>query len=455
MKRSSVLLLVGALIFLLLIPAHAQDVILGGTIVTPERVLPKAWIVIKNGMIDAILESPPSGTGATVVETGGIIFPGFVDLHNHPMYNIFARWNPPRKFANRYEWRDLWEYKDSLGIPGGRFQKDDSTFCDIDEYVEVRALIGGTTSIAGISRQPVPVCVAGLVRNLDLASGFYPSGFGHERVKNALGITPRDMKDPEAQKLREDIAQNEIDLLLIHVAEGTPQDLESTLEFRALKGVGLLGEHTAIIHGIALLPDDFKEMREAHVALVWSPRSNMELYGVTTNIRAALSEGVTVALAPDWSPTGSVNMLFELQYASRLSKEQMAGILSDQRLFEMATSIPARIAKLDSKIGTLQQKMYADLFVLKGDAAQPFTALAGAKAQDVQLVLVGGVPLYGSDEIMQQLRVQSEPVDVCGARMALNSAALPAGKFSGVEQRLRTLMKGNQLGLAPLADCTQ
>ncbi|RDJ94254.1 hypothetical protein B4Q13_15855, partial [Lacticaseibacillus rhamnosus] len=72
--------------------------------------------------------------------------------HNHPMYNIFQRWTPKTKFKNRYEWRDLQEYKDLVGTPGAELQhKDDQTFCDIDEYVEVKELIGGTTSVAGIS----------------------------------------------------------------------------------------------------------------------------------------------------------------------------------------------------------------------------------------------------------------------------------------------------------------
>jgi len=66
--------------------ARAQEVVLGGTIVTPDKVIPKGWIVVKAGHIDSIVDKSPAGS---IVETGGIIFPGFVDLHNHPMYNIF------------------------------------------------------------------------------------------------------------------------------------------------------------------------------------------------------------------------------------------------------------------------------------------------------------------------------------------------------------------------------
>jgi cytosine/adenosine deaminase-related metal-dependent hydrolase len=50
--------------------------------------------------------------------------------------------------------------------------------------------------------------------------------------------------------------------------------------------------------------------------LFWSPRSNLELYGATANIGAALDAGVEIALAPDWAVTGSSNILNELKVAS-------------------------------------------------------------------------------------------------------------------------------------------
>jgi cytosine/adenosine deaminase-related metal-dependent hydrolase len=440
-------------------PLRAQDAILSGTVVTPDKVIMKGWIVIRGGRIESVLEEAPTTANVPVIEADGIIFPGFVDLHNHPMYNVFQRWQSAVKFKNRYEWRDLEEYKNRIGNPGYELQqKDDQTFCDVVEYAEVRALIGGTTSITGISPRrgrtmPVPQCVAGLVRNLDWASGFYGVTIGNERVKNVLGVTPRDMSESDAVKLREELRNKEIDLLLVHVAEGSPQDLESTVEFLVLKGRGLLGSHTAIIHGTALVADDFRQMRAAGAALVWSPRGNMELYGVTTNIPAALKEHVTVALAPDWSPIGSTNMLAELGYASRFSREHFPDQLTDRELLGMSTAIPAQIARIADKVGSIQASRYADLFVLKGDALQPFGALASARPQDVQLVLVGGVPLYGSEKLMDAFNARSEPVDVCGARMRLNAAALPGGAFADVQRRLESDLKIYGLRLASLAEC--
>lgn len=438
--------------------ARAKDLALGGAIIAPGEVIEHGWVVIHEGRIAKVTEDAPQGDGVELLETGGLIFPGFIDLHNHPMYSVFSHWKAPQVFANRYEWRRLQAYKDAIGTPGGELQrKDDQTFCDLDENAEVMALIGGTTSLTGISGRktepPVPGCVAGLVRNLDWASGFDGPGVGHERVKNALGITLGDMKPDEAASNEAALASGGLDLLLMHIAEGSPQDLETSLEFAALEGRGFLRPHVAVIHGTGLVEDDFRVMRAADVALIWSPRSNIELYGVTTDIAAAIRQRVTIALAPDWAPTGSINMLGELRFANRYSRDHLAGALSDERLFEMATSIPARIAGIEDKVGRITPGLYADLIVLKGNPAQPFKSLVNARPTDVQLVLIAGKPMYGSPQFLSKLRVSTESVDVCGTLMGLNKSELPDGPLAAVRNRLKLDLAQYKLSLAPIAEC--
>jgi len=449
--------------------SEAQDVVLSGTVVTPDKVIANGWVVVKAGHIVEVRETAPTDSGGLRVETNEIIFPGFVDLHDHPMYNIFERWNPKTKFKNRYEWRDLVEYNEMVGRPGGELQKradQDQTFCDIDEFVELKALIGGTTSITGISPRSgfspsIPKCIAGLARNLDWASGFDGAVFGQGRVENVLGVTPRDLKGTALQSIMNDLQGQKIDLLLIHVGEGAPGDMESATEFRALKGVGLLGPKTAIIHGVALGSDEFQEMATSGTALVWSPRSNFELYGFTADVASAVRAQINIALAPDWSPTGSTNSLAELKYARQVSHEKLSDLFTDEVLFQMSTSIPAKVARVENQVGSLKVGVYADLFVLNGDRSHPFAALTTAKPQDVQLVLVGGVPMYGSEVLMQAFHVATEPIDVCGLKMQLNAKALPSGSFSDVVARLTDDLKvyaGNrpfppQLG--KLVECGQ
>jgi len=181
----------------------------------------------------------------------------------------------------------------------------------------------------------------------------------------------------------------------------------------------------------------------------------MILYNTTTDVVAAFREGVSIALAPDWAPSGAKNMLGEIQYAAKLNKTALGGFFSNQQLFEMATSIPARIAHIDDKVGSIQPGLYADLFLLRGDATQPFDTLVQSKPQDVSLVVVNGVPIYGDGALMSKFNVTTEPLPFCGETKNLNLGVLPNGKLSDVQQRLGKKMEVYKLKLAKVDPCAQ
>jgi cytosine/adenosine deaminase-related metal-dependent hydrolase len=181
----------------------------------------------------------------------------------------------------------------------------------------------------------------------------------------------------------------------------------------------------------------------------------MILYNTTTDVVAAFREGVSIALAPDWAPSGAKNMLAEIQYAAKLNKTILGGFFSNQQLFEMATSIPARIAHIDDKVGTIQPGLFADLFLLHGDATQPFDTLVQSKPQDVSLVVVNGIPIYGDATLMSKFNVTTEPVPFCGETKNLNLGVMPNGKISYVQQRLAQKMEVYKLKLAKVDPCAQ
>lgn len=54
----------------------------------------------------AIQALPAAYAQATVIDTGGTIFQGLIDLHNHLSYNFLPLWSAPRRFANRNIWRE-------------------------------------------------------------------------------------------------------------------------------------------------------------------------------------------------------------------------------------------------------------------------------------------------------------------------------------------------------------
>jgi cytosine/adenosine deaminase-related metal-dependent hydrolase len=187
-------------------------------------------------------------------------------------------------------------------------------------------------------------------------------------------------------------------MFIVHLSEGVDQ--VSLDEFYWLKDQGLLSRKSVIIHGVALGSAEFQAMHAAGAALVWSPRSNVELYGATADVPAALDAGLRVALAPDWAITGSSNMLDELHYAAQWDAEHFSGRLTDEQLVAMVTTTPAEIAGIDDEVGAIEAGHYADLLVISGDRGHPYRALIDAKASDVQLVLIGGEPLYGTPALM-------------------------------------------------------
>jgi len=441
------------------IQAQDRTIVISGSVVTPEKVLNKGWVVIKHEKISAVSDTLPNEENAIWVDTNDIIFPGFIDLHNHPLYAMFEPWDAGKLFNNRYEWRSLPKYKDEISTPARALQDDKKDYCDIAEFAEVQALTGGTTTFSGtfIPRsfeKTFPTCLSRIaVRKLDIDTGFY-SGHDHERVQNLLGVG-RDFNDATGAAVRQKLAAKQLDLVLIHVAEGRRTDPESAKEFDLLKERGFLAPTTAVIHGVAFDKSDFRKMRLAATPLIWSPQSNMILYNTTTDVVAAFREGVSIALAPDWAPSGGKNMLAEIRYAAQLNKTTIGGFFSNQQLFEMATSIPARIAHIDDKVGSIQPGLFADLFLLRGDATQPFDTLVQSKPQDVSLVVVNGVPIYGDAMLMSKFNLTTEPVAFCGETKDLNLGILPNGKLSDVQHRLGQKMEAFKLKLAKVDPCAQ
>ena len=75
---------------------------------------------------------------------------------------------------------------------------------------------------------------------------------------------------------------------------------------RALIGRCTSRAELAFIHAIGLLARDYAFMASRGTGLIWSPRSNVTLYGDTAVVTEAARFGVQIALGTDWMPTGSI-----------------------------------------------------------------------------------------------------------------------------------------------------
>lgn len=431
---------------------EAKSLVLRGTVVTPAELIPDGLVSISGNRIadvSALAGQPSSGT----IDTDAVIFPGLVDLHDHITWNFLPRWKPGEFFRNRYDWQQRVAYRIALDEPHSKVVADHGLACDADRFGEIKAIVGGATSVVG-SLTPTPntdnnACIEGLARNLDNYSGFDHSVLNKEPVR--YEVFPFEMQLADAATVRADLDSGTLKAFLIHVGEGSPADAAAAREFRMLakRGDGFLRPGVSVIHGVAFGRAEFAQMAAAEVGLIWSPRSNIELYGATTDVRAAKEAGVKIALAPDWSPSGSDGLLEELKYADTWNASQAPPVFDDQELVTMATLAPAQLAGAGKLIGSLAKGYYADLLLIRKSGKDPYRTLLEASPADIRLVIVGGVATYGDPDLMALLLPgrQLETVVVCGTKKALYVEAQP-----GIPETKKSLLEMSQELEARLAE---
>lgn len=441
--------------------SSADALLLEGTIVTMNAsrdILREGRVLVRNGRIEAVWQgsrTPPGVdlTGVTRVALGpnAHIYPGLINLHDHPTYGVLPLWQPPAShaqpalgrpagtepYANRYQWNQL----APASIEHRRLVENPQTIFVVDQalnqhpsvvkFSEVRMVLGGTTATLGAS--PSAAYDTLLARNVESVN------FGRQRILGrvrAIGALSAD----DVIALSGGMSSGLLDAWVVHLAEGVrdgdrpPGDpTSSRAEFADLKSKGLLNDTTVIVHGVALEAADFEEMAAAPAArtdgagdgrgakLVWSPLSNLLLYGRTTAVQDALAAGVLVSLGTDWAPSGSANLLTELKIADLVLRQDGAPGSSargrsaaaiDQLLVEMVTINPAQAVRWDDQLGSIEAGKVADLLVIDGPRApatrqvprSPYRRLIDATEADVRLVIVGGVAVAGDVDVMEHLR---------------------------------------------------
>src|SRR6185437_3074159 len=92
-------------------------------------------------------------------------------------------------------------------------------------------------------------------------------------------------------------------------------------------------------------------------------------------------------------------------------------VLASKDLVAMATTHAATVLALGDRLGQLAPGYMADLAVYAGDPSAPYDAILGAQPKDVELVMVGGVALYGDAVLAAAGPAQPgcEAIDICGA----------------------------------------
>jgi len=389
-------------------PIDGRSIVLAGTVVTmnaAHEVLNPGLVWVHNGLIVAVGRDGNALAAAVadeslkqelqrapVMHLTGVIYPGMIDLHNHPEYAIYPLLPIKRRYRDRYEWRfydnDYARRITNLNTLLTAPQYLDLGV-DVSRYGEYKALMGGTTTLQG-SRISMPSardeC---LVRNIETSNVTARPAFSRVDIGRDAA---------EWQRMAEERTRGP---LVIHLAEGVGPRMAG--EFDAVKRSGLLGPGLVAIHGVGLTPGQFTEMATVGAKLVWSPLSNFMLYGQTADVRAAKEAGVGISLAPDWTPSGSKSILGELKVADLVNQHQLKRLFTDRELVEMVTINPALAMGWQQQLGQIRPGYLADIVVVDRLVDDPYRNLIVAIEENIQLVMVRGESLYGDKSLLMVL----------------------------------------------------
>ncbi|MCQ8241973.1 amidohydrolase family protein [Rhizosaccharibacter radicis] len=398
------------------------------TVLLPDRAVPEGQVLVDAGGRIACVgtECLAQAAGATLLDCpADVLSPGLVNTHDHLAYAAVA---PKPDTGERYEHRHEWR----KGLDGHRALEDFTPVHDpeIEAWGELRFLVGGTTSTVGGDMAP------GLVRNLDFAAGLEglrlrPVIYRIFPLDDAAGIMrTRDCDYGHHPATRAEVAGSAA--FLAHVAEG--RDEAARNEFRCESrtdydrtpqpGGGGTSEdwivpQATLIHAVALTPADLALVARRGASIVWSPRSNLSLYGRTLDVVEARRLGITVALGSDWLPSGSMNLNRELACALRLDRTRLGGALDMRELWQMVTLDAARAAHADAEIGSIAVGKVADLALFRPANSDPYAAVVEGSPGSTVAVWRGGTLLFGEPAVVDGLRPGCEALEVAGREQRL------------------------------------
>ena len=393
----------------------AESYILKGRIVTmtgQSNVIENGNMMIEGSMIVAIWadgEIPPINTdNVTVYDTEATIYPGLIDLHNHMHYNHIPLWDfevhlsesqksEEGGYTNRYQWGNNWDYGPSITWMKTNMQSRNRWDMSAEQmkYAEVQAVAGGVTAVQGSPGSGTDAWDSLLSRNIELYN------FGQDGISTCAVCGAAD-SDYTGSHLISQNQSGSLNAWFVHLSEGVDQS--SRAEFDALWDKGLIMDETVVIHGTGMDQSQFNKMGQTGAGLVWSPFSNLVLYGDTTDVVAADNAGITISIAPDWGPSGTKNNLHELKVADMWNREILGGHFTDYELAEMVTCNAAEISNWDGFVGQLKAGMYADIVVVDTFHENPYRNLIEAIDPDVRLTVVHGKPVFGDIDLMSAMK---------------------------------------------------
>jgi len=460
----------------------ATKLLVNGYVVTVDeerRVLPAGYVAIAGERIEAVgpMDELGERTADEVVDCRGmVVMPGLINLHNHHWGSLFK---------NTGDGLLLEPWLDEIIIPllmqltpeqlrvssylAGIEAVRTGTTCQLNHVVNVN----DEETFAAIC-EPLPEVGLRQVVTKELrhtpdppfnpAAPAHPHvrdleeelAFGEELVRrwNGHGGVVHTGLSVETGAMwmlhnatSEELIHRAVDMarrldlrITNHCGAGTPwlsikdfKDFTGGGDVDFLERLGALTDRWILVHSIWLSPREVAAVARAGASCVTCPVSNAYSCDGIAPVREMLAAGVNVGLGSDGSYVNcTVDMVEQMKFAALIQNVTHLdpGLMTAERMIEMATINGARALGLDHEIGSLEAGKRADIAVFDLGKAhscvgnRPVSALVfSAHGTDVDTVLVNGeIVLRGGE-----LRFSGEDDVLTAARRLAREAIERAG----------------------------
>lgn len=396
-----------------------------------HRTLSVSGARIANISMPFVGESQHPSDEDTVLDLSGhLLLPGLINTHDHLDFALFPQLGSG-PYGNWREWAaDIYRPVESPVEEQLRVSLETRLW-----WGGIRNLLCGATTVSHHNRyseqtfsQDFPVDVAS-------EYGWAHSVADPEKLVERYHQTPRDWP------------------FILHLAEGTDQIAKR--EFEELESLVPIDERLVLVHGVGLTPAQLERVAHARAGVIWCPMSNCSTLGRTLSLEQ-ISCLPNVALGTDSPLTADCDVLDQIRFVHR----QME--IPSSLLYELVTSRAARLLRLKSSEGSLQNGGTANMIAVRDRSLNPAETLSELCWKDIEFVMQQGRIVLLSRGLAScipaTLREGMEEIVVDGVqrlirapvRRLLSEASAALGQAPRLAGRAITVPEANQFSAGPM-----
>jgi 5-methylthioadenosine/S-adenosylhomocysteine deaminase len=354
----------------------------------PSQFVPKAWLSVKGGRINALGPGDPPQIRAwrCLNGHGGLAMPGLVNSHTHAAMALFRgladdlplkAWLEQYIFPAEGKWvNEEFVYWGTLLAIIEMIRSGTTTFVDGYFFGEHMARAVGQSGMRSLLGQgildfPTPDSLSPS-EALKKTEAFIEIHARSSLVRPTLFAHSVYTCSPNLLRQCRDLADRHGVPLIIHLAETKNEIEEVSRKYgkspvNHMENLGLLSPSLIACHCVWLTEAEIDLLARRGVKVVHNPESNMKLASGVAPVPELLARGVTVGLGTDGcASNNNLDLFQEMDSAAKLHKVHRLDptVMPSSVVLEMATLGGARVLGLEKEIGSLEVGKKADIIIL-------------------------------------------------------------------------------------------